>query len=262
LVIRLDSATIELITTRRRAPGSNPHSTEVRRVNILVLDTSAPRAILAVTTTRDAVHERTNDPSVRHGRNLIPGIRDLLDEAGLAPRDLGLIGVGLGPGSSTGLRIGLTAAKTFAYAMSIPLVGFESFDAIARNAPIDATCVSVIADAQRGDLYTAEFAREYPGGPLVRHTSTRVEHAARWLDHLGDDTFILGPGLERLAPRLPESVRSAGPEASSPQGAHLIALARELSTRGEFADPWFLEPLYLRPSAAEEQWDRTAGSRR
>src|SRR5437016_669832 len=101
-------------------------------MNILAIDTSTDRSAVAVATASGAVHAAPSDPAGRHGQHLVPGIGAALRAAGLAPRDLGLIAVGLGPGSYTGLRIGLTAAKTLAYAAKVPLVGFDSLEATAR----------------------------------------------------------------------------------------------------------------------------------
>ncbi len=116
---------------------------------------------------RVAPPEAESDPARRHGRGLIPAIAALLALEGLAVADLDAVAVGLGPGSYTGLRIGLTAAKTLAYAAGKPLVPLDSLEAIARNAPDDARQVVVAVDAQRGDAYLAEFGlRDFPRSPL------------------------------------------------------------------------------------------------
>jgi tRNA threonylcarbamoyladenosine biosynthesis protein TsaB len=228
--------------------------------NIVALDTSTPQAAIAVATAAGADHVVRPDRAARHGRNLVPCLRDLLRRAGLSAGSIDIFAVGLGPGSYTGLRIGLTAAKVLAYTTGRPLVGFDSLEAIARNAPADASRVAVVADAQRGDLFTADFARDAPGGPLVRRTPTRVEPLDDWLARLDPATFVLGPGLElgRLRAMLPGHVRALPPgdELHWPDGQRLLCLARDLWKGGRRDDPWFLEPVYLRRSAAEDLWER------
>jgi tRNA threonylcarbamoyladenosine biosynthesis protein TsaB len=229
-------------------------------LKILALDTSTPRAAVAVATADGLVRVATPDPDQRHGRTLVPTIRDLLRAAGLAPRDLDFLAAGLGPGSYTGLRIGLTAAKTLAYVTGRPLVGLDSLELLARNAPGEALRVAVIADAQRGDLYAADFARSEPGGPLLRTLPTRIEPIDRWIERLEPATVVLGPGLERLRTPLPGSVLRLDPPADRPDGPRLIELARDTWATDRRDDPWFLEPLYLRRSAAEDQWEGRKGT--
>ena len=94
-------------------------------------------------------------PGRRHGCDLVPSIRDLLAREGAKIDDLRVLAVGLGPGSYTGLRIGLTAARVLAYVTGADLVGFDSLHGWAREAPADASRVHVVADAQRGDVYSA-----------------------------------------------------------------------------------------------------------
>jgi tRNA threonylcarbamoyladenosine biosynthesis protein TsaB len=235
-------------------------------LNVLALDTATSRAAVAVATAAGAIRTARPDPQVRHGRNLVPAIRGLLQEAGLTVAAIDVFAVGLGPGSYTGLRVGLTAAKVLAYAAGRPLVGFDSLEAIARNAPEDALRIAVVADAQRGDLYTAHFRRDTPGGPLVRQTPTRAEPMADWSQRLEPGTLVLGPALEldRIRNALPAQAQAlpAGDEAHGPDPHRLLLLAIELWQSGRREDPWFLEPLYLRRSAAEEQWERKAPASR
>lgn len=239
-------------------PNANPDV----GVHLLALDTSTDRAALAVVPAGGGpARGAVGDPAARHGRALVPAVAALLAGAGLRVADLGGVAVGLGPGSYTGLRIGLTAAKTLAYALGKPLVGFDSLEAVARNAPADARVVAVVADAQRGDLYAADFARDAPGAPLARVAPTRVVPLDRWAAELPDGAFVLGPALAvprlGLAAALPSHARAADdPDAHRPDPARLAELARDLWRCGRRDDPWFLEPVYLRRSAAEDQWDR------
>lgn len=226
------------------------------RVNLLAIDTSTDRAALAVATASGDIHVATPDPALRHGRSLVPTLATLLRDAGLALADLDGLVVGLGPGSYTGLRIGLTAAKTLAYASGKPLVGLDSLEVVAQNAPPDALLISVIADAQRGDVYSADFARAEPSAPLLRTSPTRIEPRTEWASRLPEGTLVLGPALDRNTPPLPDSPRTLDPALNRPEPRQLALLALATWETGRRDDPFFLEPLYLRRSAAEEQWDR------
>ncbi len=224
-------------------------------MNILALDTSTLHAALALARVDGEILVAPSDVGRRHASGLIPAVRDLLAKANLTVLDLDLLAVGLGPGSYTGLRIGVAAAKTLAYVTGRPLVGLDSLEAVAQNASDDALKVSVVADAQRGDLYVADFSRERAGAPLLRSGPTRVEPAETWRTRLESDSLVLGPALDRPGFERPASARTADPALNRPNGARLVGLARELFNQGHREDPWFLEPVYLRRSAAEDKWD-------
>ncbi len=224
-------------------------------MRILALDTSTNRASLALIGVADGPVTASPDPSLRHGRGVVPAIRDLLHRAGLRVADLDGIAVGLGPGSFTGLRVGVTAAKTLAYAAKCPLAGFDSLEAIAAGAPAGSMRLAVAVDAQRGDVFAAEFLRPSPGAFPQRLSPTRVEPKARWLSRLEAGTLILGPDLARLVPDLPAGLQLADAESGFPRASAFAELALAALAGSTEADPWSLEPVYLRRSAAEDQWD-------
>ncbi|MFO0954395.1 MAG: tRNA (adenosine(37)-N6)-threonylcarbamoyltransferase complex dimerization subunit type 1 TsaB [Isosphaeraceae bacterium] len=229
------------------------------RTFLLAMDTSTPHAALALCPAEGPPCTASADPAERHGRALVPAVRDLLRTAGLVPGELDGIVVGTGPGSYTGLRIGVTVAKAFAYALGKPLATFDSLEVMARNAPPEALCVSVISDAQRGDLYVADFRRDAPGGNLLQVSPTRVEPLASWAAALPEGVCVLGPALAvpRIAPGIPaHAVVPPDDSAHRPDPRAVATLAREVWRTGFRVDPFFLEPLYLRRSSAEEQWDR------
>jgi tRNA threonylcarbamoyladenosine biosynthesis protein TsaB len=225
-------------------------------MNLLAFDTSTLHAALAVARADGATFVALPDPTHRHGRSLVPAVRDLLLQAGLAIGDLDAIAVGLGPGSFTGSRIGVIAAKTLAYASGTPLVGLDSLEVIAQNAPGDAIQVAAIADAQRGDVFVAEFTRPEAGRPLVRTAPTRVVPLGSWLSQIPPGTFLLGPGVGQIEEPLPAGVIVADVDAGRPNPDYLLKVALQTTRSGSFADPWFLEPVYLRRSAAEDLWER------
>jgi tRNA threonylcarbamoyladenosine biosynthesis protein TsaB len=222
-------------------------------VNLLALETSTTAAAVALLDRSGAVRAAPLDPSRRHGRGLLPAIRDLLAEAGLTARDLDAVAVGLGPGSFTGLRVGVMAAKALAYATGCRLIGLDSLAVFARGAPPGARRVAVAGDAQRGDVFVADFERAAAGGELVRTGETRLEPGAAWAAALAPGTAVVGPGLGRMGLAFPEGVLVGGPEAEVPDPLALLDVARLAAAAGRADDPYALEPFYIRRSAAEEK---------
>ncbi len=127
--------------------------------SLLMIDTSTEQPAVGLIAAADHVLVSSSLATARHGSDLVPRIGELLREAGLTALDLHMVAVGLGPGSYTGLRIGLTAARTLAYTAGAVLLGFDSLEGWARTAPSDALRVHVVSDAQRGEVYAADFER-------------------------------------------------------------------------------------------------------
>ena len=107
-------------------------------MNYLALDTSTEGATVGVKSGTEDVMSACIDAPRRHGRDLVPRLREVLERAGVRPIDLDVVAVGLGPGSYTGLRIGLAAAKVLAYVSGASIVGIDSLEVVAANAPRDA----------------------------------------------------------------------------------------------------------------------------
>lgn len=226
-------------------------------MNLLALDTSTEQAVLALSIGSGRMLAAEPGPGRRHGRDLIPRLRDLLAQGGIRPAELDAIAVGVGPGSYTGLRVGVTAAKTLAYATGAMLLALDSLHAIGRNAPVEAARIAVIADAQRNDLYVARLSRSAPGLPPSPEGETRIEPLESWVGSLEPGTVVLGPALDlpRVRSAVPVAFLAPPDVPDHPQAVHLLELARDAFHAGRRENPWLLEPCYLRRSAAEDQWD-------
>ena len=222
-------------------------------MNILAFETATDQAVVALWCWDGRSLVAPSGPEARHGRGLVPAVRDLLERAGVGLAELDGIAVGTGPGSFTGLRVGLMAAKTLAFAMGKPLIGLDTLEVIARNAPADACRVAVAVDAQRGDFSAAEFHREGPGGGLVCVAATHVVPGASWLEGLPEGTVVFGPGLRKWGLPLPAGLRRGELSWDHPQGHALLEAARAAWSSGRRDDFWQLEPVYARQSAAEEK---------
>ena len=129
---------------------------------LLAIDTAAPRLALAVLREGDRVDTLVEDMATGQAERLFPALEELLTRVGVTYKDLTRIAVTTGPGSFTGLRIGLSAARGLALALNIPVLGIPSLFALSLAAQCDA--VAVLLDAKRGEAYVQTFSG--PGIPI------------------------------------------------------------------------------------------------
>jgi tRNA threonylcarbamoyladenosine biosynthesis protein TsaB len=214
---------------------------------VLILETSHRAGRVALAEDERILGERVLEESRRHARDLVPFLQELLQAQGWRPRDLHAVVAGRGPGSYTGLRVGLMSAKTLAYTTGCTLLAIDTFAVIARQCPATERSVHVIADAQQDKLYAQHFT-DGEAAPLT------IQPIDSWLLTLKEGASVIGPGLEKCEGRLSPRVRLAPKEAWYPRVESLLHLGLERLNRGEKDDPFAVEPLYLRPSSAEQNW--------
>ena len=193
----------------------------------------------------------------RHARTLISELRDLLNEASLSPADVNTIAVSIGPGSFTGLRVGVACAKTWAYATGANVVGVETFLAVAsqsqwKNSPSTTQRVQVISDAQRGELFVGRFQHEADGS-WMRQGEIAITPIEEWIASLSPDAIVSGPGVVKLHDRLTGRCQMEAAGRLLPSATSVARLGEQLAANRETSDLWQLEPLYLRRSAAEDK---------
>jgi len=233
---------------------------------ILAIDTSGLSGTVALRRGGELVEERELERlKRRHAQTLIPEVHSLLAGHQLAPTEIDVVGVSQGPGSFTGLRVGVVFAKTFAFATGCRLVAVDTLAAVADSVPDEADgdirSLSIISDAQREQLFVEDFDRHRgdAGEPGVWQSTgpIRIVDIDEWVAEASrqtDESFAVGgPALTKLSPELPDSIRQL-PEAKwTPRAAQVARLTERKADAGEFADPVGLEPFYLRKSAAEEK---------
>src|SRR5262249_4701410 len=130
---------------------------------LLILETSGKGGLVAVARGTNGLGELRLEETRRHARDVAPFTSRLLGEQGWRPRDLDAVLVSVGPGSYTGLRVGLMAAKSLAYATGCALIGVETFTAIAQQVPAEVALVDILADAQQERVYVQSFRRGAAG---------------------------------------------------------------------------------------------------
>lgn len=222
---------------------------------LLILETSGRAGLVALAEGPRILGSRRLDEARRHARDLTPAVAALLQAQGWRPRDVQVVLVSIGPGSYTGLRVGIMAAKVYAYATGATLIGVDTFQAIAGQADAAADPVDVLADAQQDLVYVQRFTRDSATGAAVPAGPLAIRPVADWLAERGDRAWVTGPGLRRIAERIPGGARIVDAARWDPTPEGLLAVGLARYGRGERDDPWKLEPLYLRPSSAEETWD-------
>ncbi len=153
----------------------------------LVIDTASRTGRVGLVGDGVVVGTAALDAARRHARDLTPAAAGLLDAAGLKPAGLTGVVVSIGPGSYTGLRVGITAAKALSYATGCALVPVPTFAAIANRAA--AADLWVIADALQGQAYLQRYRDGEPDGPL------RIVTAAEVLPAAPPDAWFTGPGV-------------------------------------------------------------------
>jgi tRNA threonylcarbamoyladenosine biosynthesis protein TsaB len=216
----------------------------------LLLETSGRGGRVGVAVGGRVVRAADLDPARRHNRDLAPTAGGLLRAEGLAPRDLAGVVVSAGPGSYTGLRVGVMSAKALAYATGCRLVAVPTFHPIAEQAPDGADAVEVIADALQGLVYAQRFCRVAdrwePADPL------RIEPVGDWVGRLSPGAWVSGPGVEGYDRHIPAEVRRVPAADRLPGLEALLRVGLRLAPLSS-AEVMRLEPLYLRGSSAEEK---------
>lgn len=203
---------------------------------LLTLDTATPLVTVALHDGSDVVAEHVAERAMRHGEQLAPLIERCLLDVGAVRQDLTAIGVGVGPGPFTGLRVGLVTARTLAFVLEVPVYGVCSLDVLAVEA-VDTGAVTsdfvVATDARRKEVYLATYDADAARleGPAVLKPADAATAAP-----------VVGEGAALYPDAFPTAVGPTRPSAGW--------LARVITEeRAELLDP---EPLYLRrPDAVE-----------
>jgi tRNA threonylcarbamoyladenosine biosynthesis protein TsaB len=190
----------------------------------------------------------------RHARDLAPAVAEMLRAAGWQPTNVSHVIVGLGPGSYTGLRVGLMSAKTFSYATKAALIGVPTFETLAALALTEVENVMVVADAQQNRVYHQCFGKSSDANQPLALCPLRVLTSDELYTGSWPASAVTGPGLYKIAKALPPAFQSMPPHSWEAHLETLLRLGLARSAAGRIDDPYRLAPIYLRPSAAEERW--------
>ena len=225
-------------------------------MNILAIETSLQPGSVAILQNDQILEEIQLGEDQRTTQSLIPAIKSLLSNHGIAPSGVDLIAVSEGPGSFTGLRIGMTVAKTFAYVTKAATIAVNTMDVIAHRVPESPKECYVVMDAQRKQLFVANYRDD--GNGLRQTTEVSIESVTPWIKTLPANAIVTGPGLERVAKQLRGDIQIVESQFWTPTASNLGHVARGACATNKSKEHWKLVPNYYRKSAAEEKADQTA----
>ena len=224
---------------------------------IFAFETSAKAGSVALMDDSRLLGESYCNTALTHSQTLLSMGEDLLKSCSFTPQDVTAVAVAAGPGSFTGVRIGVAAAKGFAWARELPCCGVSTLEAMALGLGAWQGYVCPVMDARRSQVYNALFRVEK--GCCTRLCEDRaisLEDLGRELQALDGPVFLVGDGSVLCYNTLSETIPGlvCPPEHRMHQRASGVALAaREILKRGEAADGASLIPNYLRLSQAERE---------
>lgn len=219
-------------------------------MKILAIETSHIVGSIAAAEDERLLGEEEFEEGMVHGRDLVPRLKALVERLGWTLRDVGLLAVSIGPGSYTGLRVGVTTVKTVAYAVGMDIVGVPSLDVLARNAPDTEATVCPVVDAKRKQVYTCLYDRE-----RNRVGDLTVVDPDELAATLPEGTFVLGDALEFYRDVYDRNgLRLADRSLWRPRAGIVAQLGFRLHAQGRRDDCMSLVPLYLRRPEAEDKW--------
>ncbi|MDP6360647.1 MAG: tRNA (adenosine(37)-N6)-threonylcarbamoyltransferase complex dimerization subunit type 1 TsaB [Planctomycetota bacterium] len=212
----------------------------------LAIETSCAAGSVCLSEGEEIVQERYLGDGMIHGRELIPAVRDVMKDQCWSPTELELIAVSLGPGSFTGLRVGLAAAKTLALTCNAKLVGVPTLDVMAQNAPEEAEFICPMTDARRKEVNACLFQRE--GEEIKACWEYRTFLPAELCEELPNGTWLLGDGLKAYEDAFNSSddFHKLEEDAWHARSKWVARLGYRKCLDGEAADPHSLVPIYLR----------------
>lgn len=224
-------------------------------MKILALETSAKAVSAAVSEDGRILAAGYQDTGLTHSRTLMPIVEHILQNTGLTMADVDAVAVAAGPGSFTGIRIGVSAAKGLAFAADKPAIAVSTLAAMARNAAFAGGLVICAMDARRNQIYNALF--EARDGALTRLTPDRAIGLAELAEELQSDPrpkTVVGDGARLCCDYLTAAgipCRLAPPHLVMQNAVSVALEAEVLAAAGALVSPQALEPVYLRPAQAD-----------
>lgn len=213
-------------------------------------------APLSVALVKDGavVAEVVQHIKLTHSVGAMPAVEELMNKAGIKPADIDAIAVSEGPGSYTGVRIGVTIAKTLAWTLQKPLVGVSSVNALAANGQLSNDVVCALFDARRQHVYAGAYKQ---GVAVIEDAHMSIEALLEQLAALNEDVLFIGADVamywETIVEKLGTRAKQAPLAFNLPRASQVIELAQQKPLPA-VEDVHHFVPTYKRIAEAEANW--------
>ncbi len=229
-------------------------------MKVLGIDTSTLCASVGLMDDGEVISDYLLNIPVTHSERLLGAIELVLKEARCPIGNLDGWAISLGPGSFTGLRIGVSTVKGLSFATGKPVAGVSTLDVLASQIALTPHLICPILDARKKEVYTA-FYRYEEGGSLKRQSDYQAIRPEDLVKKIKEQTIFLGDGVKTYGDFLLNSLPSLAIFPPAPlhfsHGSMVAKLGFELLKKGEGLDLSTFAPLYIRPSEAEMKWRET-----
>lgn len=223
-------------------------------MRILAVDTATEICGVAIMIDEEIVSESTTPQGRTHAQGVMDTIRRALVQSGTTVADLTGLVVTRGPGSFTGLRIGISTVKGLAAAAGKPIVGVSTLAVLAHQAPDSAHWVCPMIDARRNEVYWSLYERQ--AGSILRVCPEQVGIPEQIKEKIDQPCLFIGNGARRYATRIEQClsfpVLLADERCDIPRPGTLARLGMQRLKRNQFDDPHPFSPVYLRKSDAKK----------
>jgi len=228
-------------------------------MKILGIDTSSNASSVAVIEDNKLICEYTVNTKTTHSQKLMPMIENMLSMSGFNIKEIDAIAICIGPGSFTGLRIGMATAKAISHVNNLPIIGVNSLEILAGNMNLCDKKICSILDAQRNQVYTGRY--KFENGSIVEIQPVDVVEIENLLEEISkdnDEWILVGEAVYKYEDKIKEikNIDIPAPSHNVTKASSLCSIAMEkYNNNVDIHNCYDINPMYIRKSQAEVQYE-------
>ena len=228
-------------------------------MKILGIDTSSNASSVALIEDNKLICEYTVNTKTTHSQKLMPMIENMLSMSGFNIKEIDAIAICIGPGSFTGLRIGMATAKAISHVNNLPIIGVNSLEILAGNMNLCDKKICSILDAQRNQVYTGRY--KFENGSIVEIQPVDVVEIENLLEEISkdnDEWILVGEAVYKYEDKIKEikNIDIPAPSHNVTKASSLCSIAMEkYNNNVDIHNCYDINPMYIRKSQAEVQYE-------